>query len=153
MLNEFLSMFWSVSSRVPSYYFKARRATPFNEFRTNCFKSVQGNRWRDSIKLFKDIFIAYTRKRAETRNIYHHFIAVHLEATQSHGLNNLASDQSIEAAHHIVKQIGEPLRLPMHQLIPSQEFSAQQHLENMDQKIWLDSMVRHFQLRNSNTLL
>ena len=94
MLNEFLSMFWSVSSRVPSYYFKARRATPFNEFRTNCFKSVQGNRWRDSIKLFKDIFIAYTRKRAETRNIYHHFIAVHLEATQSHGLNNLASDRS-----------------------------------------------------------
>ena len=131
--------------------------TVFNELRKNCFKSVLGDRWRESIKSFKDNFIPYTIKQAGTGNIYHHLIAAHLEAileaNQPHGLNSLASDQSIEAAHHIVRKIGEPLRLPMHQLNPSQEFSAQQHLENMDQKIWLDSMVRHFQLRNSNTLL
>ena len=122
MLNEFLSML-----------------TVFNELRKNCFKSVLGDRWRESIKSFKDNFIPYTIKQAGTGNIYHHLIAAHLEAileaNQPHGLNSLASDQSIEAAHHIVKKIGEPLGLPLNQVNPSQEGTAQQQWENMNRKV------------------
>ena len=35
-----------------------------------------------------------------------------LEANKPHGLNSLASDQSLEAAHGIVKEIARPLGLP-----------------------------------------
>ena len=52
MLNEFLSIL-----------------IVFNERRKNCFKSVLGDRWRESIKSFKDNFIPYTIKQAGTGNI------------------------------------------------------------------------------------
>ena len=58
-----------------------------------------------------------------------------LEANQPHGLNGWASDQSIEAAHHIVRKIGEPLGLPHNQVNPSQEGTAQQQWENMNRKV------------------
>ena len=67
-------------------------------------------------------------KLAGTGNINHHPIAAYLEAfleaNQPHGMNSVAYDQSIEAALHIVKQIDEPLGLPLDQVNPSQEGSA-----------------------------
>ena len=97
-------------------------------------------------------------KQAGTGNIYHHLIAAHLEAileaNQPHGLNSLASDQSIEAAHHIVKEIGEPLGLPLNQVNPSQEGSAQQHWEHMNRKVLARFNGEAFsseELKNINT--
>ena len=80
----------------------------FTGLRKYCSKLVLGYRWRESIKSFKEKLIPYTRKQAETGNIYNHLITAHLEAiseaNQPDGLNSSASDQSIEAAHHIVKK-------------------------------------------------
>ena len=60
------------------------------------------------------------KKQAGTGNIYHYLIAAHFEAflkvNQPYDLNSLASDQSIEPAHHIVKQIVKLLSLPLNQL-------------------------------------
>ena len=51
--------------------------------------------------------------------MYHHLIVCHLEAileaNKPHGLNSLASDQSLEAAHGMVKEIARPLGLPGNQ--------------------------------------
>ena len=52
MLNEFLSML-----------------VKLNKLRTDCFESVLGNRWRDSIKRFKNTFIPYMITQAGTGNI------------------------------------------------------------------------------------
>ena len=91
------------------------------------------------IESFKENFIPYTIKQAGPGNIYHHLIAAHLEgileANQPHGLNSSASDQSIEAAHHIVEQIGQPLGLSINQVSPSQESSAQQRWENTNRRV------------------
>ena len=113
------------------------------------FAQIASNQYwtTDSIIRFEDTLIPYMLRQAGTGNIYHHLIAAHLkailEANQSYGLNSIASDQ--KAAHHIVKLIGEPLGLPLNQLNPSQAIVG-------ELKFWLDSVVRHFQLRDSKTL-
>ena len=59
-----------------------------------------------------------------------------LKANQPHCMNSLASDQSIEAIHHIMNQNSEPLGLPLNQLNPSQEGSTQQRWEHMDRNVF-----------------
>ena len=83
--------------------------------------------------------IPYTMKQSGTGSVYHHLIVCHLEAildaNQPHGLNSLASDQSLEAAHGMVKNIAAPLGLPGNQQNPSLEGNKQDHWEENNRRI------------------
>ena len=98
MLNEFVSM--------------------LDIFKETSYQLLQVRSWGQMARVeheFQRKFHSIHNQTSRNLSIYHHVIAAHLEAildaSKPQGFNSLASNESIEAAPHIVKAIGQLINL------------------------------------------